>query len=86
LLEGTEGIRSYFSRLPNSGNAVKIGDRRVVALATNATLVTGFYDFTLHVNGQAVPLPARFTMILVKRGTTWLIFHHHSSQLPKPPQ
>jgi hypothetical protein len=48
--------------------------------------VFGFYQFTVHVNGQAVVIPARFTMALVRRNGAWLILHHHSSVLPKPPQ
>jgi uncharacterized protein (TIGR02246 family) len=86
LAEGTEPIRAYFASLPGSGNKVAIGERRMVVLSDSGVLGTGFYEFTLIQDGKPVPTPARFTMVLVKRGDDWLITHHHSSQRPKPPQ
>jgi uncharacterized protein (TIGR02246 family) len=86
LAEGAGPIRAYFARLPGSGNKVAIGERRMVVLSDSAVLGTGFYEFTLNQDGKPVPTPARFTMVLVKRGSDWLIAHHHSSQRPKPPQ
>jgi uncharacterized protein (TIGR02246 family) len=86
LAEGTGPIRAYFARLPGSGNKVAMGERRMVVLGDSAVLGTGFYEFTLAQDGKPVPTPARFTMVLVKRGSDWFITHHHSSQRPKPPQ
>jgi uncharacterized protein (TIGR02246 family) len=86
LTQGSDAIRAYFSRIPNSGNSVKIGDRHVVVLGSDAVLVFGFYEFTFHVNGQAVPTPSRFSMVVMRRNGAWLIVHHHSSVLPKPLQ
>jgi hypothetical protein len=63
-----------------------IGERRTVGLSDGAVLGTGFYEFTRMQDGQPVPTPARFTMVLVKRDGNWLIAHHHSSQRPKPAQ
>lgn len=71
LLQGTEAIRGYFARLPNSGNSVALGDRRVLELGPDAVLVIGYYDFTLVLNGQRVPTPARFSMLLVRRNGVW---------------
>lgn len=79
---GTDGVRKYFSRLPRSGNKVVINDRRLVVLADGVVQATGFYEFTLNNTGKPVPLPARYTMIIVKRGNNWLIEHHHSSPMP----
>jgi uncharacterized protein (TIGR02246 family) len=86
LSEGTEAIRAYFARLPGSGNKVVIGERRTVALGDDAVLATGFYEFTRLQDGNPVPTPARFTMVVVNRGGEWVILHHHSSMRPKPPQ
>ena len=86
LAEGTAAIRAYFARLPGSGSRVTIGERRVVVLTDSAVLATGFYEFTAMRSGQPVPMPARFTLVLTKRGSEWLIAHHHSSSTPKPPQ
>jgi len=79
-------IRDYFKRLPGSGNKVVLGDRRTAKLSDEAVLVTGFYEFTLIREGKPVPTPARFSMVVIKRGNDWLIVHHHSSRRPEPPQ
>jgi uncharacterized protein (TIGR02246 family) len=86
IAEGTEPIRAYFARLPGSGSKVVIEERRLVVLGDGAVLGTGFYEFTLIRDGKPVPLPARFTVVVTKRGDDWLIAHHHSSMRPKPPQ
>ena len=86
IAEGSQPIRDYFKGLPGSENKVVIGERRTRVLSDGAVLVTGFYEFTPIREGKPVPVPARFTMIFVKRGDDWLIVHHHSSQRPKPPQ
>jgi hypothetical protein len=54
-------------------------------LDDNAVLVTGFYEFTRTQEGKPVPVPSRFTMLLVKRNGDWRIAHYHSSPhvLPK---
>lgn len=82
--QGTASIRAYFSRLPGSGNKVIIGERRMVVLGDGAVLGAGFYEFTIVRDGKPTPSPARFSMVIVKRGADWLIAHHHSSQRPKP--
>lgn len=84
LLEGTAAIHKYFFTLPGSGNTVAIGEHQMVALSDTVVVATGFYDFTLIQNGEPVPKPARFTMVIAKRGGAWLIVHHHSSERPKP--
>jgi len=84
LAEGTDAIRKYFSDLTSTGDTVAIGKYRMVALSDTIVVATGFYDFTLIRNGDPVPEPARFTMVIAKRGNVWLIVSHHSSQRPKP--
>lgn len=86
LMQGSDAIRAYFTRILNSTSSVKISERHLVPLGKHAELVFGFYEFTFHVNGQPVPTPARFSMVVVERDGAWLIVHHHSSVLPKPPQ
>jgi uncharacterized protein (TIGR02246 family) len=86
IADSPEARRAYFSRLPGSGNRSSIADRRTIAMSDTAVLVAGFYDFVIMQGGKPVDSPARFTMLLVKRGNEWLIAHHHSSARPKPPQ
>ena len=83
---GTEAIRTYFSAVKGTGNRNTIGERRTVVLDDNAVLVTGFYEFTRMKDGQALPGPSRFTMLVVKSGGEWRIAHHHSSPHVQPPK
>ena len=84
MSEGTEAIRTYFSRLKGSGNRNAVGDRRTIVLGENAVVVTGFYEFTRMQDGKPVPGPSRFTMLVVKRDGEWRIAHHHSSPHVQP--
>jgi len=84
LSQGTDAIRAYFSNLKGSGNKNAIGERHTMVLSDNAAIVTGFYDFTRMKDGQPVPGPSRFTMLLIKDGGEWLIAHHHSSPRGQP--
>ena len=79
MSEGSDAIRAYFAPLKGSGNKNTISERRTLVLSDNAVLVTGFYEFTRVKEGQSVPAPARFTMLLIKHDGEWLISHHHSS-------
>jgi uncharacterized protein (TIGR02246 family) len=84
IADNAETRRAYFARLAGSGNKSAIADRRTIVINDSAVLVTGFYDFILMQEGKPVDSPARFSMLLVKRGDAWLIAHHHSSGRPKP--
>jgi uncharacterized protein (TIGR02246 family) len=84
LSQGTDAIRKYFSGIKGSGNKNTIGERHTLVLSDNAVLVTGFYEFTRMKDGQAVPGPSRFTMLLIKDDDQWLIAHHHSSPRVQP--
>lgn len=84
LSQGTEAIRKYFSGIKGSGNKNTVGERHTLVLSDDAVLVTGFYEFTRMKDGQPVPGPARFTMLLIKDQGEWLIAHHHSSPHVQP--
>ena len=78
--EGSNAIRGYFARLAKSGDTVAIDNRKVIMLGDDVACVTGFYTLSALRNGQPAKSLAGFTMILVKRGSDWLIAHHHSSR------
>ena len=82
ISQGTEQIFEYFARLPKSGSQVRISERHLLVLDDTAVVGTGFYEYELIQGGRAVLAPARFTMVMVKRGDHWLIAHEHSSQRP----
>ena len=85
LQAGTEAIREYFRTAPESGKKIAIDERHMVVLADAAVMGVGVYRFDLIENGIRVPRSARFTFVIVKRGTDWLIAHQHSSALPPAP-
>jgi len=87
LSEGTDAIRAYFSRLPRSGDKVVFSMLRMMVLDDGAVAGTGYYEFTLAApDGKLVVSAARFTMVIVKVGNTWLIAQHHSSPRPRTQQ
>ncbi len=83
---GSDAVRAYFTnlKLAGSGNKNVIQERRTIVLNDNAVLVTGFYEFTRMKDGQLVPAPARFTVLLTKQDGKWLIAHQHSSPRAAP--
>ena len=80
VVEGSDTIRKYYSRLENSGDKVKMDVRKAVVLDDNAAYVAGFDEFTAVRDGQTQTSSNGFTMVLVKRGNEWLIAHQHSSR------
>jgi uncharacterized protein (TIGR02246 family) len=85
MSEGTQAIITYFTPTKGSGNKNTIDERRTITINDSAVQVAGFYTFTRMVEGKAVPVSARYTMLVTKRGSEWCIAHHHSSPrvLPK---
>jgi uncharacterized protein (TIGR02246 family) len=80
VVEGSDAIRKYYSRLEKSGDRVKMDVRKVVVLDDNVAYVAGFDEFTASRNGQTGTSSNGVTMVLVKRGNDWLITHRHSSR------
>jgi uncharacterized protein (TIGR02246 family) len=85
ISEGTQAIIKYFTPTKGTGNKNAIDERHTIKIDNKAVVVAGFYTFTRIVDGKPVPNPARFTMLVSKRGNKWCIAHHHSSPhvLPK---
>jgi uncharacterized protein (TIGR02246 family) len=84
LIEGKDGVRNYFARLAQSGDKVLVETSKVIVAHDNFAYVTGFYTFGGVRHGHPSTTKAGFTMILVKRGSKWLIAHHHSSRRSAP--
>src|SRR5262249_8381098 len=82
---GSQAIAKYFentvAKLPT--RKVVIGEHPVRVYGSTA-VASGRYDFQFTLeDGTAGTFPARFSMVFVKSGETWLIVDHHSSPLPK---
>ena len=75
----TEAIRKYYSLVKDTGNKNSIEERHNIVLDDNTVVVTGLYTFTRMKDGQPIPGPSRFTMLVTKRNGEWYIAHYHSS-------
>lgn len=82
---GREAITKYFTVVVNTGNKVEFREREIMVINDSTVLAVGFNDFMRNVGGNLNPEPARFTILLVKQGSEWLIAHHHSSLRPPLP-
>jgi uncharacterized protein (TIGR02246 family) len=80
LIEGKDAVRNYFARLEQSGDKVSVETSKVILPHDNFAYVTGFYTFGGVRHGHPTTTKARFSMVLVKRSSKWLIAHHHSSR------
>jgi uncharacterized protein (TIGR02246 family) len=79
LFTGTDGVRTYFSKLP-PGIKTRMGDQQAIAVGPDVLLSSGFADFTLK---DGTVLPFRLTLAIVKVDGKWLIAQHHGSPVPK---
>lgn len=86
LTVGTEAITKYFTIVVGTGNKVEFVERQLMVLNDTTIVAVGFNNFMRMREGKLMPEPARFTMVIVKRGNEWLIAHHHSSLRPPPAQ
>ena len=85
LHRGSAAIREYLKVAPESGNKVMIGERHMIVLGDATVMGVGFFQVNLLQDGVRIPRQARFTLVMVRRGSDWLIAHHHSSALPPAP-
>ena len=84
LFEGRDAVHNYFAKLANSGDTVSVDTSKVIVLHDEVAYVTGFYTFSGVRHGELGKTQAQFTMVVVKRGSKWLIAHHHSSRRSAP--
>jgi ketosteroid isomerase-like protein len=56
LFTGTDGVKTYFSKLP-AGIKTKMGDQQAIAAGPDVLLSSGFADFTFP-DGRVVPFPS----------------------------
>jgi hypothetical protein len=75
-------IWEYFKDAASRPNArVLIGEQHI-RLFGDTAFNSGYYTFVDVRDGQAVPRPARFTLVFHNKAGKWLIVAHHSSALP----
>lgn len=79
--KGRDQIKGYFDffvKLKPCGKITEIVEEDFGRMA----VANGTYDFDLVENGEQVVTPARFTFVLERTGTKWMIYSHHSSKQP----
>jgi uncharacterized protein (TIGR02246 family) len=75
-------IAEYFKDAEKRPNArVAFGEQHIRVYG-DVGVNTGYYTFSDVRDGQAVSVPARFTMVFRNRDGKWLIVGHHSSRVP----
>ncbi len=79
-----EGIRAYFEQalLTNRPRGAKVVDQSVLVVSDTVVVVTGLDTVSGVQNGTPTSANGRFTFVLAKRGTDWLIIHFHRSAMP----
>lgn len=80
-------LRDYFvgifKVLP--GLKVSLGEQLIRIYGTTS-VNTGYYTFSYSKDGEPKTLPARYSLVFVKDGQTWMIVDHHSSAMPSLPR
>ena len=80
-------LRDYFvgafKVLP--GLKVSFGEQLIRVYGATA-VNTGYYTFSYLKDGELQALPARYSLVFVKDGQSWMIVDHHSSAMPAPPR
>jgi uncharacterized protein (TIGR02246 family) len=84
LITSDEEIKGYFAGAARAGLRVKLGEHVSSLVSETSAIDTGHYEFSRTADGEASIFPARYTFLLVKQNSAWLIAHQHSSMLPKP--
>ena len=80
--KGRDQIKGYFDffvKLKPCGQVTEIVEEDFGRIA----VANGTYDFDLTENGEKTVAPARFTFVLERGGTKWMIQSHHSSKEPE---
>ena len=79
--KGRDQIKGYFDffvKLKPCGQITEIIEEDFGRMA----VANGTYDFDLTENSEKIVAPARFTFVLERAGTKWMIQSHHSSKQP----
>lgn len=77
-----DGMKAYFLEAARLGLTVKLGAHMARTLAQDVTAIAGHYDLFRELEGRATLFPARYSLVLVRQKSEWLIAQHHSSLLP----
>ncbi len=77
-----DGMKSYFSDAARLGLTVKLGAYAAQALTQDIAAIAGHYNLFRALEGRVTMFPSRYSIVLVRQETEWLIAQHHSSLKP----
>ena len=78
LFNRDNGLNAYFKRFTAHQNIQCTTNKLITEVYGDLAINSGLY--TDHNKNQVVP--ARFTFVYKKLGSTWMIINHHSSKIP----
>lgn len=77
-----DDIKTYFIEAAHLGLTVEFGAYAAQPLAQDIMAIAGHYDLFRELEGRMITFPARYSFVLVRQKTEWLIAQHHSSLKP----
>lgn len=80
--QGRKAIGEYFQMFLDQ-DALEVEVTQEVAREfDDLSISSGLYTFSLTKKGETKTVPARFSFVFRRKGSTWEIVEHHSSRLP----
>lgn len=75
-------MTAYFREAARLGLTVELGSHTARLPAQDIAAIAGHYDLFRALDGRMTQFPARYSLVLVKQTSEWLIAQHHSSLKP----
>jgi uncharacterized protein (TIGR02246 family) len=77
-------ILDYFHDAARAEFRVKLGAYVLLPIGEAGTMICGHYELSRPAEGRILALPARYSFVLTRQDSRWLILHQHSSFMPTP--
>lgn len=77
-----DSMTAYFREAARLGLTVSLGPHTARPLAQDIAAIAGHYDLFRTLDGRIMQFPARYSLVLIKQNSNWLIAQHHSSLMP----
>ena len=82
LTVSPQAIHAYFTDAAAAGLKATLGEHISTRLSEDCVIDAGHYELYRVKDGKTTLFPARYSIVLKKPASGWLIAHHHSSMLP----
>ncbi|UCB54893.1 MAG: DUF4440 domain-containing protein [Thiotrichales bacterium] len=78
-----ESVSDYFDRAFVYGNRKVVFNDYHIRCYGDTAVSSGSYTFSFEKDGERLTIPARFSLVYVRRDGKWLIVEQHSSVVPE---